>query len=164
MGHVTAWRPAETGDVARLALPLSRRNLARALTQIADYSSFTLDLDGRSVAIVTMAPAAGGRLEMALMVHGRLKSMPGRIAALRRIILAAAGILPSMEAIMRVSDHNPAGQKIARSATFRPLDEVLAGTTVRTWLRPAPLPQRGHVKTDTRNLLLGSAVIEQTGD
>lgn len=164
MGHVTDWRPAATGDLAQLRISLSRRNLARALTQISDYPSFALLLDGRSVAIVTLAPARLDRLEMALLLHGRMKAMPGRIAALRQIIIAAAGMLPSMDAIMRISDHNPAGQKIARSATFLPLDEFLDGTSVRTWLRPAPLPRRGPVKTDTRNPALGFAAIPPDGD
>lgn len=169
MGHVTAWRPVETGDLARLALRLSRRNMGRALTQLADYPSFALELDGRPVAIVTLAPAAGGRLEMALMVHARLKTTPGRIAALRQIVVAAAGMLPSMDALMWISDHNPAGQKIARSATFLPLEEFLVGTSVRAWLRPAPWPDKVgpetvDAKTDTRNPALGSAAIQPTGD
>jgi hypothetical protein len=160
MGHVTEWRPAVTGDLAQLNLSLSRRNLARALTQISDYPSFALLLDGQPVAIVTLAPAPFDRLEMALMVHGRLQATPGRIAALRQIVVKAAGMLPSMDAIMRISDHNPAGQKIARSATFRPLEEFLNGTSVRTWLRPAPLP----AKTDTRNPALGFAANQPDGD
>ena len=163
MANMTAWRPAETGDLARLALPLSRRNMARALTQISLYPSFALELNGQAVAIVTLA-MAGGRLEMALMVHRQLKTMPGRIAALRQIVMAAAGMLPSMDAIMRISDHNPAGQKIARSATFRPLDEWIDGTSVRTWWRPAPLPERQTVKTDTRDPVLGFAAIPAHGD
>lgn len=137
MGNVTAWRAARLADLASLELGASRRNLSRLITQLGSYPGFTLLLTDRPVAIVSLAPAGGNQVEMALICHRRLAGMVGRTAALRQIMVRAAGMLPHMDAVMRISDHNPAGQKIARYATFHPTGELIAGTSVRTWIRPA---------------------------
>lgn len=147
MGHVTDWRPASLADLGALAIPLSRRNFARLIVQLNSYPSATLLLDGRAVAIVTLAQTEKAQIEMALMCHREMSRLPGRVAALRQIIIRAAGMLPHADAVMRISDHNRAGQKIARYATFRPTNEVLTGTTVRTWIRPAVAPEKPTPET-----------------
>lgn len=132
------WRAASLADYAALfPRHRSRRFFAAAATQIQGGPAWTLWRDGAPLLMTGLHPFAAGVLELWLMLPAKGGAARITAAVLREMLIRGATTFPERAVIARIDDGNPAGQRMARLAGFCPLDEHLAGTALRTWVRPA---------------------------
>lgn len=126
------FRPATLSDFARLCPAVPRRIWKGAAVQITAAPSWTLWHDGAPLLIGSLVPFHSGIFEACLMVPPGAKLS---LAALRYTMMRVATVMPDSTIIARIDDDNSAGQRLARLIGFVPIDEHLAGTAIRTWVR-----------------------------
>lgn len=134
MAQLSSWRPATLADAATL-LPRLPLRLWNAVTQqVTGYPALTLARhDGVPLLMVCLVPVDGA-IEACVIFPWRQRPPA---TALRRLLRSAAGIVPDRPMIARISDRNAASHRMARAVGFRPTDELLRDTDVRTWRREA---------------------------
>ena len=124
------WAPASLADYAALFPGRGRRFWRAAAVQILSGPAWTLWRGGKPVLVCGLYPLHSGILEAWLMMP-----RPPSLAELRELVRRAEAVLPERIVIARVDDANVAGQRLAVMAGFLPIDEWLAGTRKRTWVR-----------------------------
>lgn len=129
------FRAASHADYAALYPHRPRRAWRFAALQISAGSAWTLWQGGRPVAICGLFPLHSGIFEAWLMLARQIPA-----GAIRTILKRTAAIMPDTIIIARVDEENTAGQRLALMAGFVPVDEFLAGTQKRTWVRRTGLP------------------------
>lgn len=132
------FRPAALCDYTTL-FPAAPAVLWKgAAVQILGGPAWTLWAKGAPLLICGLWPFAPAVLEAWLMTPPNAPR-PG-LAVLRYLTRRAGAAFPDHILITRVDDANMAGRKLAILAGFEPLDEFLAGTSIRTWLRRSAIP------------------------
>lgn len=124
--------PATLSDYAALFPGRPRRFFRIAAVQILAGPAWTLWREGRPVLVCGLWPLHPGILEAWLMMPA-----PPPLAVLRELVRRTERVFPEQVVIARVDDANVAGQRLAVLAGFLPIDEWLAGTRKRTWVRQA---------------------------
>lgn len=127
------FRAAALADYAALFPNRGQRFWRLAAVQILSGPAWTLWRAGRPALLCGLWPYCPGVLEAWLMMPGGAGKPT--IAALRYLLMRGATVFPDKIIIARIDDGNAAGRKMAELAGFIPLDELLAGTRKRTWLR-----------------------------
>lgn len=133
-----AVRPASLVDVSALWPALPSRAWRRFAVQVTSWPAWTVTVDGTPALLCGCAPARGwaATLECWLAVPPSFSGLPGRLAVIRYLLMRVALFQPDFTLIVRVSDGNRNGRRMALSAGFAPSRETLGGSRIRTWARP----------------------------
>ena len=135
------FRPATLADLAALR-PLIPSKYWRALmSQVAGALAWTLWKGDARAALCGVDVLPTGILECWLVLPARPRATT---AVIRQVLMTVATYFPDRVLIVRISDSNPAGRRMAILAGFLPLDEVIENTDFRTWARPALDPETYH--------------------